>query len=309
MEVKTKKIKYLVIGAGGTGGCIAGYLAEAGKDVTLIARNQNLEAIREYGLRIRKNDTERSIELKAMPEEEYNDIADIIFVCVKGYSLESVYPLIRKAADAHTIVIPILNIYGTGEKMSKDLPGIRVLNGCIYIAAAIEEAGVIRLSGDIFRVVYGSLDGNKDDGTLLQVEQELQEAGIEPLYSDNIRRDTLQKYAMVSPMAATGAYYDVSVGAYQVPGEIRDCYIECVREIVNLAEAMGITFEADVVQANADIIDKLAPECTASMQKDLKKGGQTEMDGLIFEMVRMGEQYGVSVANYEKIAAKFGYYQ
>ena len=43
-------MKYLVIGAGGTGGCIGGYLADAGRDVTLIARGKHLEAIRRDGL-------------------------------------------------------------------------------------------------------------------------------------------------------------------------------------------------------------------------------------------------------------------
>ena len=31
-------MKYLVYGAGGTGGCLAAFLAMGGKDVTLIAR-------------------------------------------------------------------------------------------------------------------------------------------------------------------------------------------------------------------------------------------------------------------------------
>ena len=33
-------MKYLVIGAGGTGGSIGAYMTEAGKDVTLIARDR-----------------------------------------------------------------------------------------------------------------------------------------------------------------------------------------------------------------------------------------------------------------------------
>lgn len=40
---------YLVIGAGGVGGCIGGYLADAGFDVTLIARGRHLEAIHSRG--------------------------------------------------------------------------------------------------------------------------------------------------------------------------------------------------------------------------------------------------------------------
>jgi 2-dehydropantoate 2-reductase len=40
------KIHYLIIGAGGTGGSIAAFMTEAGKDVTAIARGDHLEAIR-----------------------------------------------------------------------------------------------------------------------------------------------------------------------------------------------------------------------------------------------------------------------
>ena len=39
-------MKYLVIGAGGTGGCIGAYLARAGQEVTLIARGAHGDAIR-----------------------------------------------------------------------------------------------------------------------------------------------------------------------------------------------------------------------------------------------------------------------
>ncbi len=45
-------MKYLIIGAGGTGGCIGAYMAEAGKDVTLIARGEHLKKINENGLKI-----------------------------------------------------------------------------------------------------------------------------------------------------------------------------------------------------------------------------------------------------------------
>ena len=64
-------INYLILGAGGTGGCIAGYLTDAGKNVTLIARNQTLEAIRRDGLLICLGNEMRSIPVRAVSEEEY----------------------------------------------------------------------------------------------------------------------------------------------------------------------------------------------------------------------------------------------
>ena len=112
-----KKLKYVVIGAGGTGGPIGGYLARAGKDVTLIARGRHMEAMKAHGLEIELAGESFVAPVKACSMEEYKETADVIFVCVKGYSLEEAAEFIKKAADAHTVVIPILNIYGTGGKL------------------------------------------------------------------------------------------------------------------------------------------------------------------------------------------------
>ena len=43
-------MKYLIYGAGGIGGCLAAFLAQGGKDVSLIARGAHLEAIQKNGL-------------------------------------------------------------------------------------------------------------------------------------------------------------------------------------------------------------------------------------------------------------------
>ena len=46
-------MKYVIIGAGGTGGILGFYMTKAGKDVTLIARNAHLAAMKEQGLTVR----------------------------------------------------------------------------------------------------------------------------------------------------------------------------------------------------------------------------------------------------------------
>ena len=58
-------MKYLVVGTGGVGGSIAGFLALAGKDVTCIARGKHLEAIRRNGLHL-KSDL-KSFQLRLVP--------------------------------------------------------------------------------------------------------------------------------------------------------------------------------------------------------------------------------------------------
>ena len=79
-------MKYAIIGAGGTGGCLGFFLKKAGKDVTLIARGKHLEAIRKNGLTIQKlwDESRETLPVKACTAEEYKEIPDVILVCVKG---------------------------------------------------------------------------------------------------------------------------------------------------------------------------------------------------------------------------------
>lgn len=299
-------MKYLIIGAGGTGGSIGAYMTEAGKDVALIARGEHLRQMQEYGLHMettaKGNYTVQPV--RATDMEHYEENPDVIFVCVKGYSLDDTIPFIRRVAGPDTIVIPILNIYGTGSRMQEKLPDLLVTDGCIYIAGEIKEPGTILLRGDIFRIVYGVRSPEELRPELFTVAQDLKDSGIDGVLSDNIRRDALQKFAYVSPMAACGLYYHVSAGEVQKTGDPRDMFVNLMKEIDALAVAMGIPFLVDIVSTNLRILDTLNPEAGTSLQRDIYAGKNSEIDGLIYEVVRMGKQYGVPTPTYEMVADK-----
>ncbi|MBS4932684.1 MAG: 2-dehydropantoate 2-reductase, partial [Clostridiales bacterium] len=257
-------MKYLIIGAGGTGGSIGGFLANAKKDVTLIARGAHLHAMEEHGLSFettrKGNFTVNPIKVCDM--EHYNEKADVIFVCVKEYSLEDTIPFIKKASHEKTIVIPLLNIYGTGKKLQEQLPEVLVTDGCIYIVGEIKETGKILQSGDIFRIVYGVRNKKEFRPELETIKKDLEDAGIDVILSDNIQKDALQKFSFVSPMAACGAYYDVRVEEVQKEGEIRSTFITLIEEINAIAKAMNISLPENIVEINLDIMDQLAPNAS-----------------------------------------------
>lgn len=297
-------MKYLVIGAGGTGGSIGAFMTEAGKDVTVIARGKHLEAIQKHGLKMETTSKGNYtvFPMKAWDMQHYHEQPDVIFNCVKGYSLPDTIPFIKRVAHKDTIVIPILNIYGTGGRMQEMLPELLVTDGCIYISAEIKEPGTIMQAGDIFRVIYGVRKPEEYRPVLEQVAADLQDSGITGIVSDNIRRDALQKFSYVSPMAACGVYYDIRAGAAQQEGKVRDTFVALIREINALAQAMDIHFTVDVVQTNLKILDSLSPAASTSMQRDVKQGKNSEMNGLIFEVVRLGREYGVPLPTYEMMA-------
>ncbi len=301
------ELKYLVAGTGGVGGSIAGFLALAGKDVTCIARGAHLEAIRTNGLQLKSGlKGNHAIPVKACTAEEFTGKADVIFVCVKGYSVDSITQLIQRAAREGTVVIPILNVYGTGPRIQRLVPGVTVLDGCIYIVGFVSGVGEITQMGTIFRLVYGAHKGTVvPEGILEAVQKDLQESGIKAQISDDINRDTFIKWSFISAMALTGAYWNVPMGEVQKPGKVRDTFIGLSRESVALGEKLGVKFEEDMIAYNLKVIDKLAPESTASLQKDLERGHESEIQGLLFDMITAAEAHGIDTPTYREVAKKF----
>lgn len=316
-------MKYIIIGADGTGGILGFYMTKAGKDVTLIARNAHLEAMKKQGLSVQKmwtNETE-TIPVSAESMESYEakgEKADVILVCVKKYSLDSCIPFIQNISHENTIVVPVLNVYGTGAYLQEKLPKILVTDGCIYVSANIKQAGVLLQHGEILRVFFGvrekedlkklngQLDGEyKAERLLKKIAQDFKDSGIDGILSDNIKRDALTKFSYVSPIGTAGLYLHAVAGDFQREGEARELFKTLIREIVTLANAMGITFEEDLVERNLKILSNLPEEATTSMQRDVMEGKQSEIDGLVYEVVRMAEKYGAEVPAYRRAAEKF----
>ena len=300
-------MKYAIIGAGGTGGCLGFFLKKAGKDVTSIARGKHLEAIRKNGLTIQKlwDESRETLPVKACTAEEYKEIPDVILVCVKGYSMDETVPTIKKIAGKETVVIPILNIYGTGGRLQKKLPELTVTDGCIYVSANIMEPGVILQHGKILRVVFGARKPEEETEKMREVAKDMVTDDLEVILSENIRRDAMVKFSYVSPIGAAGLYCNAVAADFQREGEQREMFKALIREIVALSHAMGIEFEEDLVERNLKILASLSPEATTSMQRDVIEGKRSEMDGLVYEVVRMGREYKVSMPQYEKAAACF----
>ena len=300
-------MKYAIIGAGGTGGCLGFFLQKAGKDVTLIARGKHLEAIRKNGLTIQKlwDESRETLPVKACTAEEYKEIPDVILVCIKGYSMDETVPTIKKIAGKETVVIPILNIYGTGGRLQKKLPELTVTDGCIYVSANILEPGVILQHGKILRVVFGARKPGEETEKMREVAKDMVTDDLEVILSENIRRDAMVKFSYVSPIGTAGLYCNAVAADFQREGEQREMFKALIREIVALSHAMGIEFEEDLVERNLKILASLSPEATTSMQRDVMEGKRSEMDGLVYEVVRMGRKYKVSMPQYEKAAACF----
>ena len=95
------------------------------------------------------------------------------------------------------------------------------------------------------------------------------------------------KFLLIAPWGGMGAVTRVPGLLRQVP-ETRDMLEEAMREIARVATAHGVELEADIVARTLTFIDRLPPEGTASMQRDLVAGRPSELEAQNGAVVRFG---------------------
>lgn len=220
-------MKYCIIGSGGIGGAVGAFLAASGQDVTFIARGAHLEAMLGQGLTVTPES--RAISSWSIPRRspQGNTVKRRMLLLSVSRAIRSMTPaeLLARCAGPETVVIPLLNIFGTGSELQRRLPSAHVLDGCIYITSYINAPGEISQGGKLFRIVFGERDGSVSP-RLEAIAAELEHAGIRVVLSKEIRRDCFTKYALISVMAAVGAYYDAPMDEISADPEKREMAAE-----------------------------------------------------------------------------------
>ena len=88
-------MKIAVMGAGGIGGCYGGLLAQAGNDVTLIARGAHLAAIKEKGLQLIQPEGDFTVAVAATDDPSQVGPVELVIFSVKAHQNSIAVPLIH----------------------------------------------------------------------------------------------------------------------------------------------------------------------------------------------------------------------
>lgn len=203
-----------VVGIGGVGGYLAGMLGQVCPHLTLAARGARKESLEKEGLILH---SEYKGELRAVPEQvvETGDLPeqDIIFICVKNYSLEEVCRELGQAVSDRTILIPVMNGVNPGEQVRDLLGKGTVVDALIYIVAFANEDFSITQQGDFARLCIGIK--NADALQQKKVEEAaalLTAAGIDFEVAEDIEVEIWRKYILNCAYNVVTAYYDNDIG-------------------------------------------------------------------------------------------------
>ena len=287
-------VKVTVVGAGGVGGYFGGRLLQAGVDVTFVARGAHLEALNANGLHVRSVRGDFTVPVRATEDPGSSRAADYVLVTVKSYDTDRVASMLGPLVGEDTAVVSLQNGVDNEERLAAVLGDDRVVGGAAYIFATIAEPGVIDHTGGPASVVVGEWRGGTSQRVTALVES-FRAANVTADDSSNIRAVLWSKFAFICAQAGVTAAVRLPIGEIRSQPAGRELFRNLAAEVCAVAAAEGVELPADLPDKTLDFADALEPGGGSSLYHDLVHGRRMELDTLLGEVIRRGEQRGVDV--------------
>jgi 2-dehydropantoate 2-reductase len=287
-------MKIAMMGSGGIGGFFGARLANAGYDVTFIARGAHLEAMRRSGLTI-ENEPQGDIHVarvKAAADPGEVGPVDIVVLSVKLWDTADAARAIAPMVGSSTGVLSLQNGVVKDDILRAHFPAEQVMGGVGYVATHISRPGVIRQTGTMQRVIVGEYDGRASDRVKFLYEA-LVKSGVQAELSDDVRRAIWEKYVFLVGLSATTTTMRKTLGPIRSNAQTRAFLLDVMREVVAVGRAIGVALPADFAEQRLAFADTLPVDMTSSMHHDLERGNRLEVNWLSGGVVDLGRKAGV----------------
>lgn len=286
-------MKIAVIGAGGVGGYFGARLAQAGQNVTFIARGSHLAAMREHGLRVRSVNGDLSINpVQATDDARTVGTADVVMIAVKLWSTADAIETARVMMGPDSAVVSFQNGVEAEDALVAAFGKARVLGGVANIAALIETPGLIRHNGTMAILQFGELDGTHSPRVEALLEA-CKRAGIDARVPDDIIKAIWEKFVFLASLSAMTAVTRLPLGPLREDPDTRSLFRQLAEEVVAVGRAKGVPLGDGTADAMMTRLDGLPPDMVASMLGDLKRGNRLELPWLSGGVVEAGRKLGV----------------
>ena len=298
-------MKFAVFGTGGVGGYFGGKLAQAGQDVTFIARGEHLQAIRHKGLRVDSVSGDFLIHpAKATDNLSAVGAVDVVLLCTKAWNVPDVIEQMKPLMGEHTYCIWLGNGIAPTEQLEKAFGPEHVLGGFCRISSFIVGPGHIRHVGVPPYIAFGELDNSHSQraDNLREVFARIPEIKVE--IPPDIQVGIWEKFIYVAAVSGVGAVTRQPNGVFRSVPETREMLISTLEEILKVGQARGVNLGDDLVQKMvSNNIDRGPADVIASMHKAIMEGKPSELDDQTGSVIRMGRQLGVPTPTNEFIYA------
>jgi 2-dehydropantoate 2-reductase len=311
-----------VLGAGAIGAYVGASLARGGTEVHLIARGDNLEAMRRHGVRVRSPRGDFEAHPPATDDSREIGPVDFVFLGLKANSYETCGPLLEPLLHDETAVVAGQNgipwwyfhalegpyegrrieSVDPGGAVSRVIPPERAI-GCVsYPGTELAEPGVVKhLEGTRFTI--GEPDGSISE-RCMQFSEAMIAGGLKCPIEERIRDEIWVKLMGNVAFNPLSALTRATLAAMCRHQPTRALVAAMMREALDVAQAVGARPSVSVERrlAGAERVGEHKP----STLQDLEAGKPLELAAIIDSVVELADLTGVPAPSLRAVGAASG---
>ena len=278
-------MRFLVVGAGATGGYFGGRLLAAGSDVTFLVRPARAERLAATGLKI--TSPAGDVTLRSPPTvlaTELRSPFDVVILSCKAYDLDSAIESFARAVGPNTAILPLLNGMRHLDTLDARFGAGRVLGGSCFITVKLSDGGQINHIGDVHRLTFGERAGGRSS-RVDKIAAAMAGAKFEVVASDEIVLVMWEKWVFLASLAGITCLTRSAVGDVVAAGgaELTGALLD---ECGAIAAAAGYPPRPDSLAASLRRLINPKSVVTASMLDDVERRGRNEADHILADLLR-----------------------
>jgi len=296
-------MKIVIIGPGAMGLLFGAKLSTAANVLLIGKTPENIDAINEHGIIVKRNDEETVYPVRAglggADISDSNDAyADLIILFTKAYATEAALQQNKNLIGSNTYLLTLQNGAGHEDVLRKFADDNHILIGTTMQGSVRENAYTIVHTG-LGDTTIGSVSGSF---TVREcVSGIFEKAGIPLIISDNIRQAVWNKLVVNASSSVLSGVLNVPQGFIAENKYAWELCQQLVEEVCLAASADGCELDAkaQIQRVRNNLLQ--APNGIPSITADLRSGRQTEVDTISGAVIRAAHKGGVKVPSHESI--------
>jgi len=287
-------MRVLIVGAGAVGGYFGGRLIEAGRDVTFLVRPHRRAQLAANGLVLTSPLGDFAApEVRAILAEEIDQPADLVILSCKAYDLDGAISSFAAAMGPNTTILPLLNGIGHLDRLVARFGEGAVLGGLCSLAVTVDGAGRVLHLYAMHDLAFGELRGGPS-ARVQAIARTMEGAKFAWTASETILREMWEKWVFLATLAGITCLMRAGVGDIIAAGGL-GTISALLAETQAVAEAAGHGARPEVLEKYRALL--VAPESTltASMLRDVEKGGPAEGEHVLGNLLERGHAAGLDL--------------
>lgn len=304
-----KDYKIAIIGAGAIGGITAAYIKQAGYDVEVVCKYDDITKKVNDGLKVIGIRGESVTPIKAVKTiEELSGIKDFVIVATKAYDMPEACSKALRFTSDDTLFVSMQN--GICTDAMADIVGEDRTVGCVVgFGATMLSAGVLDMTSEGTFII--GMD-NIEQSLKLNDLKVILESVVPTFISDNILSDLYSKLIVNSCITSLGVISGLKLGDMMKSKKIRKIFLKIMEEALEVSKKMELyvppyagkldyylLFKSDSFIARMKrhltirIVGIKYKNLKSSSLQSLKRGRPTEIDYFNGYICKKGKEVGI----------------